>query len=104
MVIRWCRAAVAGLTAARAEIDALNVYPVPDADTGSNLLATMTAGCAALDAGAGPDSSPATDEDHLGAAMQRLARAALVGACGNAGAILAAHLGGAAGALAGVRV
>ncbi|HZC26096.1 MAG TPA: DAK2 domain-containing protein [Actinopolymorphaceae bacterium] len=97
MVIRWCRAAVAGLAAARAEIDALNVYPVPDADTGSNLLATMTAGCAAL------ESSPAGDDD-LGAAMQRLARAALVGACGNAGVILAAHLGGAAHALAAVRV
>ena len=31
---RWRRACVAALGEAREEIDALNVFPVPDADTG----------------------------------------------------------------------
>jgi len=36
-VRRWSRAAVESLDAHRAEIDALNVFPVPDRDTGTNL-------------------------------------------------------------------
>ena len=42
-VRRWA-ATCAALAAHRDEIDALNVFPVPDQDTGSNLLATMRAG------------------------------------------------------------
>ena len=34
---RWVRSAVGELTARRTEINALNVFPVPDADTGSNI-------------------------------------------------------------------
>nr|WP_280416389.1 DAK2 domain-containing protein [Nocardia carnea] len=41
--LRWGRACVAALEGARAEIDGLNVFPVPDSDTGRNLLATMRA-------------------------------------------------------------
>lgn len=41
--LRWGRACVAALERARAEIDGLNVFPVPDSDTGRNLLATMRA-------------------------------------------------------------
>ena len=37
------RAAVANLEAHVDEINALNVYPVPDGDTGSNMLATVRA-------------------------------------------------------------
>ena len=40
-VRRWCAAAVAALAACRAEIDELNVYPVPDGDTGTNLVLTL---------------------------------------------------------------
>ena len=42
-VRRWCTGAVAALEAARTEIDRLNVYPVPDGDTGTNLVLTVTA-------------------------------------------------------------
>ena len=48
---------------ARAEIDALNVYPVPDGDTGTNLYLTMESAVEAL----GPESDDATAERGLGA-------------------------------------
>ena len=40
---RWAVLTRAAFTARRAEVDALNVFPVPDGDTGSNMLATMRA-------------------------------------------------------------
>ena len=40
-VRRWCSTGRRDLAAARDEIDDLNVYPVPDGDTGTNLLLTM---------------------------------------------------------------
>ncbi len=45
-VMRAVRAAVANLEAHVEEVDALNVFPVPDGDTGSNMLATMRAALA----------------------------------------------------------
>ena len=46
---RWAAAALAALGDAREEIDALNVYPVPDGDTGTNLYLTVEAACASRD-------------------------------------------------------
>ena len=43
LVLAWLAAAVAGLEAAVDEINALNVFPVADADTGTNMLVTMRA-------------------------------------------------------------
>ena len=43
---RWLTRAVAELVARRAEINKLNVFPVPDADTGSNMAHTMEAALA----------------------------------------------------------
>jgi dihydroxyacetone kinase-like predicted kinase len=43
----WARAAVTALERHRAEIDRINVFPVPDSDTGTNLLLTMRAAVAA---------------------------------------------------------
>jgi DAK2 domain fusion protein YloV len=40
---RWSRACVEALGEARAEIDALNVFPVPDSDTGTNAYLTFVA-------------------------------------------------------------
>ncbi len=74
------------LTAARhlgthkAEVDALNVFPVPDGDTGTNM--TMTIGAAARDIAQLADESP-FDE-----AAERAASAMLRGARGNSGVIL----------------
>jgi dihydroxyacetone kinase-like predicted kinase len=39
----WCDACVDALGAAREEIDALNVFPIPDSDTGTNLFLTFEA-------------------------------------------------------------
>src|SRR5436190_320773 len=42
-VRRGCQDVLAALGTARAEIDALNVFPVPDGDTGTNLFLTVEA-------------------------------------------------------------
>ncbi|PZS32623.1 MAG: Dak phosphatase [Pseudonocardiales bacterium] len=88
---RWCFGALAALTAARAEIDDLNVYPVPDGDTGTNLMHTMAAAADSLDAEPGVLG--------LGRVLQCMARGALLGARGNSGVILSQVLRGAAEAL-----
>ncbi|WP_280423966.1 DAK2 domain-containing protein [Nocardia carnea] len=69
--LRWGRACVAALERARAEIDGLNVFPVPDSDTGRNLLATMRA--AVLEAEAAAAEAAA---DPAGADMDSVAEAA----------------------------
>ena len=97
-VARFVEIATDALSSAREEIDALNVYPVPDGDTGTNMFLTVSAARDALrEARAGdPDLS-------LGDGMAVLARAALMGARGNSGVILSQmlrayvrHLAGAA--------
>ena len=50
LVREWAQRALSGLGDARAEIDALNVFPVPDGDTGTNLYLTMESACEAVDA------------------------------------------------------
>ncbi|MEX1170520.1 MAG: DAK2 domain-containing protein [Chloroflexota bacterium] len=72
------RAAVANLEAHVDEINALNVYPVPDGDTGSNMLATVRA---ALDEAEAVADQPA---DRIAAAISF---GALMGARGNSGVI-----------------
>ncbi|TFV61761.1 DAK2 domain-containing protein [Geodermatophilus sp. DF01-2] len=88
---QWCRAAVAALSAARGRIDDLNVFPVPDGDTGTNLLATAEAALAALEE-AGPG--------RIEPAWAVAARGAVLGARGNSGTILAQLLRGLADQLA----
>ena len=88
----WCDLAFQRLAAAREEIDALNVYPVPDGDTGTNLLLTQEAVVSALESLA-PDAAP-----HEVAAA--VARSSLMGARGNSGTILAQLLRGMAQVLA----
>ena len=48
MVLRFVDIAVDALADAREEIDALNVYPVPDGDTGTNMYLTVSAARDAL--------------------------------------------------------
>jgi DAK2 domain fusion protein YloV len=84
-VRRWCTGAVAALEAARTEIDRLNVYPVPDGDTGTNLLLTLQAA----------DSAVRTDPPgDLAATLGSMARGAVLGARGNSGVILSQVLRG----------
>ncbi|ERB53221.1 dihydroxyacetone kinase [Rhodococcus sp. P27] len=78
---RWARRAVDSLQKRRGEINSLNVFPIPDSDTGTNLLFTMRA---ALD-------SAETIEDDVrsaGRVANALARGAVSGARGNSGVIL----------------
>ncbi|NIH67978.1 DAK2 domain-containing protein [Modestobacter marinus] len=89
---RWSSAVVDTLAQARGRLDELNVFPVPDGDTGTNLLLTAQAGHAALAAADGTES-----------AWSVLARGAVLGARGNSGAILAQLLRGLADGLAGAR-
>ena len=81
---RWCAVGLEGLTAARQEIDDLNVYPVPDGDTGTNLQLTMASVVDAL-ASAGPD---------MAATLEAVVRGSLMGARGNSGVILSQLLRG----------
>ncbi|MGY1739841.1 MULTISPECIES: DAK2 domain-containing protein [unclassified Blastococcus] len=90
---RWCRAAVAALSEARGRLDELNVFPVPDGDTGTNLLLTGEAALAALDA--------AGEAGEAESAWAVLARGAVLGARGNSGTILAQLMRGLADRLAG---
>lgn len=93
---RWLDAAADGLLASREAIDRVNVYPVPDGDTGTNLHLTVVR---------------ARDEVHamaageaVGEVARSAARGALVGARGNSGVILSQLLLGWADALHGVHV
>ena len=72
------RAALGNLEAHRQRIDDLNVYPVPDGDTGTNLTLTVRAIVAALE----------RSERRRPATLAReISRAALMGARGNSGVI-----------------
>ncbi|MDQ1700493.1 MAG: fatty acid kinase [Frankiaceae bacterium] len=80
---RWCAWGHDALHAARADIDALNVFPIADRDTGTNLLLTWEAV-----AGAGEESTAET----VAALTRELADAAVRAATGNSGVILARYL------------
>jgi len=73
------QAGLAWLERHQAAINALNVYPVPDGDTGTNMLLTMQAAYAEI------KDSPG---DNVGAMAQKVAKGALMGARGNSGVIL----------------
>ncbi|WP_260192186.1 DAK2 domain-containing protein [Actinophytocola gossypii] len=94
-VRRWAVACVQSLDAHREAIDRINVYPVADGDTGTNLLHTMRAALDAL------LRAPARARSEAGAALAELARGALAGARGNSGVIASQLLRGFADALAG---
>ncbi|ODA17231.1 hypothetical protein A5N86_00125 [Geobacillus thermoleovorans] len=60
-------------------VDALNVFPVPDGDTGTNMNLSMTSGAKEVKANA---------SDHIGNVAAALAKGLLMGARGNSGVIL----------------
>ena len=87
-VVRWLARAEALLGAAAPRLDALNLFPVPDADTGTNMHATLLAALRAVEA-----EAPGAD---LGETVARAGTAALDAARGNSGTLLAVALTGAA--------
>ncbi|MBU6533053.1 DAK2 domain-containing protein [Streptomyces sp. NPDC057245] len=116
----WCGLSLRALGRAREDIDAINVYPVADGDTGTNLYLTVESAVAAVeavfaahevDAGAGDadtrdaDTRDAVTRDadggpSLADAVGAMAHGALIGARGNSGTILAQLLRGMAQVLA----
>jgi uncharacterized protein len=79
-LLKWITAAgLEWLDYHREKVDQLNVFPVPDGDTGKNMLLTMRSAYSAV--------SQLT-ESHVGIMSETIARGALMGARGNSGVIL----------------
>ncbi|MFJ8000583.1 DAK2 domain-containing protein [Streptomyces sp. NPDC096310] len=95
----WCALALEALGREREEIDAINVYPVADGDTGTNLYLTVESAAQAVEAVFAAHetgvSAPAPAD-----AVRAMAHGALIGARGNSGTILAQLLRGMAEVLA----
>ncbi|MGW7273965.1 DAK2 domain-containing protein [Streptomyces sp. NPDC054864] len=87
----WCGLALDALGRAREEIDAINVYPVADGDTGTNLYLTVESASQAVDA-VFTGLDPA--RPSLAEAVRAMAHGALIGARGNSGTILSQLLRG----------
>ncbi|WP_193311411.1 DAK2 domain-containing protein [Georgenia satyanarayanai] len=92
-VRRWFEQGLRSLLAVRRQVDVLNVFPVPDGDTGTNLVLTL-AGAARAAGRLGPEAD-------LTALTAAAARGALVGARGNSGVILSQAMRGLARSVAG---
>ncbi|MER8048003.1 DAK2 domain-containing protein [Streptomyces sp. NPDC094032] len=90
----WCAGAVAALGTEREEIDVINVYPVADGDTGTNLYLTAESAAKAV------DEAFATGAPDAAEAVRAMAHGALLGARGNSGTILSQLLRGMAAVLA----
>ncbi|MEU4966043.1 DAK2 domain-containing protein [Streptomyces smyrnaeus] len=104
-VRRWCALGLESLRACCAHMDAINVFPVADGDTGTNLCLTFEAAVAALPSGDTATGHTATgdtaaEEATAAEVLRVMARAALLGARGNSGTILAEYLRGMAQGLA----
>ena len=88
------RAAMAGfrdaLAAHKEAINRLNVYPVPDGDTGTNMALTLLSVCEEVDAGG----------DDLVSVCKAISHGSLMGARGNSGVILSQILRGMSSAVA----
>src|SRR3954467_5459201 len=89
---RVVQAATDELESRRQEVNDLNVFPVPDGDTGDNMAMTMRAVLDELDA-LGDGSLEEIGRDRI---VEAAARAALLGARGNSGVILSQIVRGAA--------
>ncbi|GGK49799.1 DAK2 domain-containing protein [Streptomyces flaveus] len=119
----WCGLALEALGRAREEIDAINVYPVADGDTGTNLYLTVESAAGAVEAvfaahdavadgvsgasafsgvsgASGEGAAGAAERPTLADAVRAMAHGALIGARGNSGTILAQLLRGMAEVLA----
>ena len=94
IALAMARGGAAAVESSRGRLNDLNVYPVPDGDTGTNLAET------ARELALGLESDPADTRPALAAAATR---AALRGASGNSGAILSQIVGGFAGVVGGSR-
>ena len=67
------------------EVNKLNVFPVPDGDTGDNMRMTIESGISEMEA---------VDSDYIGEVMKSLSHGMLLGARGNSGVILSQFFAG----------
>ena len=81
----WAASSAAALGARRSDLDALNVFPVADSDTGTNLFLTLAEAAASVERV--PHDGSADD------VARAFGRGALVGARGNSGVIVGQYLG-----------
>lgn len=93
-VRRWFEHALRSLLAVREQVDVLNVFPVPDGDTGTNLVLTL--------AGAADAAAQLPADASLTRLTAGAARGALVNARGNSGVILSQAMRGLAHGVAGL--
>jgi DAK2 domain fusion protein YloV len=105
-VREWCAVGLDALRRHQAEIDELNVYPVPDGDTGTNMVLTLASAWEAVvdDPGNGAMADNGRGGTEAATArpalvLHRMARGALLGARGNSGVILSQLLRASADAL-----
>ncbi|MER7819458.1 DAK2 domain-containing protein, partial [Streptomyces sp. NPDC096153] len=89
----WCSLALDALGREREEIDAINVYPVADGDTGTNLYLTVESAATAVEAVFAAYETGST-APVLADTVRAMAHGALIGARGNSGTILAQLLRG----------
>ncbi len=85
LLAKMARGGAAALNDKADEVNQLNVFPVPDGDTGINMFMTIASGVAALDNAA---------SDNLSEAMATFAHGMLLGARGNSGVILSQFFSG----------
>ncbi len=88
---RLIQGAVYWLERHHAAVNQLNVFPVPDGDTGTNMLLTLRKAW---------EEIGALDDDRIGSMAGKVAHGALMGARGNSGVILSQILRGMARVLA----
>jgi len=88
----WCALALERLAANRDLLNEANVFPVADADTGTNMYLTLRGGLQQLDDDSAAASS--TTPPSAGAALASVAHGALMAARGNSGIILSEYLRG----------
>ena len=86
LVLAGLRGALAWLQANQEEINDLNVFPVPDGDTGSNMYLTLRS--------AVEEAQTATSPGSAGSVLAAAAHGSLMGARGNSGVILSQILRG----------
>nr|WP_239476678.1 DAK2 domain-containing protein [Nocardia arizonensis] len=88
-LLRWGWTCLTGLEQRREEINALNVFPVADSDTGTNMLATMRAAVREAETVCAERA-----DAPVSAVASAMARGAIRGARGNSGIILSQVLRG----------
>lgn len=94
--LKWLMAAgVSWLEHHKMQINEMNVFPVPDGDTGTNMLMTIRKAYQQV---------MNSDEEHIGIVAENIAQGALMGARGNSGTILSMLLRGFSKALEGKEV